>query len=385
MAKKPTVYDVAEQAGVSIATVSRALRKPESVRPSTRESINKAISWLGYVPSGSAQSLAARRTGVIGMFLPNNDAVETLDDFTLSDSDTADIRFDTTDTESYRQDPLYFDLVLQGCEFEAWRQGLSLMVNIGLGRGESDISQLVGDMAGKVDGLIIMARSVPDRILEFLNKRVPTVLIADTPSDSETGYDLVRVSNRKGMRRLVEYLVDAHHVSDFAYIAGPDDSPDNHKRYTGFQEGVVSRGLNPESVPIYRGQFSRTRAKKITQDLIARGNLPRALICANDQMALGALSALNQAGIHVPDEVIVTGFDGIEETSSAHPRVTTVKQPMLKLGRAAVATVVKRIENPDDPAYSTELPVSVLLRESSEGPLDDALRDTMPAVISQGA
>ncbi|MDN6424483.1 MAG: helix-turn-helix domain-containing protein, partial [Bifidobacterium crudilactis] len=91
MAKKPTVYDVAEQAGVSIATVSRALRKPQSVRQTTRESIEAAIQLLGYVPSGSARSLAARRTGIIGLVLPNVDELETLGDFELMNHATAEI------------------------------------------------------------------------------------------------------------------------------------------------------------------------------------------------------------------------------------------------------------------------------------------------------
>ncbi|GAA6122289.1 LacI family DNA-binding transcriptional regulator [Bifidobacterium psychraerophilum] len=370
MAKKPTVYDVAEQAGVSIATVSRALRKPESVRQATRESIETAVQQLGYVPSGSARSLAARKTGIIGLFLPNVDELETLSDFELTDHDTAEIHVDRPVTGRIHRDSLYFDHVLRGCELEAWSQGLSLMVSIGQGRGESDVNQMVHDMIGKVDGVIILARSVPDRLIESLVKRIPLVMVADAPIGGEKSMDLVRVSNRKGMCTLVEHLVDAHQIRSFIYMAGPDDSPDNHKRYVGFQEGLAARGISPESIPIYRGKFSRPTAKKITQDLIERGDLPQALVCANDQMALGALDALTQAGLRVPDDVIVTGFDGIEESDTSHPRLTTVRQPMVNLGRAAVSTVVKRIEHPDDPPYSTEMPVSVLLRESCEGVLE---------------
>nr|WP_274964010.1 LacI family DNA-binding transcriptional regulator [Bifidobacterium crudilactis] len=370
VAKKPTVYDVAEQAGVSIATVSRALRKPQSVRQTTRESIEAAIQLLGYVPSGSARSLAARRTGIIGLVLPNVDELETLGDFELMNHDTAEISVDRQVVGKSHRDSLYFDHVLRGCELESWSQGLSLMVSIGLGRGESDVNQLVHDMIGKVDGLIILARSVPDRLVESLYSRIPLVMVADAPIGGENKMDLVRVSNRKGMKTLVEHLVDAHQVSRFIYMAGPDDSPDNHKRYVGFQEGLAAKGISPESIPIYRGKFSRPTAKNITNDLIARGDLPQALVCANDQMALGALDALTQAGLHVPEDVIVTGFDGIEESDTSHPRLTTVRQPMVNLGRAAVSTVVKRIEHPDDPPYSTEMPVHVLLRESCEGPLD---------------
>lgn len=365
--KKPTVYDVAREAGVSIASVSRSLRKPDSVRPATRELIDQAIERLGYVPSGSAQSLAARRTGVIGLFMSNLDELDDLSDFTLSSVDEANVEFDPPRRDNHHNDSLYFDQVLRGCELETWRRGLSLMVNLGLNRNEKGLTQLASDMAGKVDGLIVMARSVPDSTLEFLRRRVPVVMVADAPSDNESGYDLVRVSNRKGMRTLVQHLIDRHHIDDFAYIAGPDDSPDNHKRYVGFCEGLRSRNMNPETVPIYRAEFSWTIARTITQDMISRHKIPRALVCANDQMALGVCRALMDNDIRIPQDVIVTGFDGIKESETNEPRITTVRQPMRNLGRAAVSTMVQRLENPDAEPFSTELPVTLLLRESSEG------------------
>ncbi|MCI1219672.1 MAG: LacI family transcriptional regulator [Bifidobacterium sp.] len=369
MEKKPTVYDVAHEAGVSIATVSRALRTPHSVRPNTRKAIELAIKRLGYVPSGSAQSLAARRTNSIGLFLPNIDELDSLSDFQLTTIDQAEVVVDPPRTPSMRPDSFYFDSLLRGCELEAWRQGLSLMVNIGLGRTDTDVSRLVNDMSGKVDGLIVMARSVPERVLEPLRRHLPLVMVANAPSDHEEEFDLVRVSNRKGMSALVRHLVKAHHVSQIAYMAGPDDSPDNHKRYEGFCEGLRDCGLNPEAAPIYRGQFSQVIACTITKSLIAQDSLPEALVCANDQMALGAMTALSRAGVPVPGRVIITGFDGISETEATEPRLTTVRQPIVDLGRAAVSTLVKRMSAPGDPPISTELPVTVLLRESCEGPL----------------
>jgi LacI family transcriptional regulator len=365
--KKPTVYDVAQEAGVSIATVSRALRTPESVRPSTRQSIAAAIDQLGYVPSGSARSLAARHTNIIGLFLPDIDELDQLSNFELSNSDDAKIVIDPPHLPQIGRDSLYFDQVLRGCELEAWRQGLSLMVNIGLGRTDDDVAHLVNTMSGKVDGLIVLARSVPERILEPLHRRLPLVMIANAPSEHEEEFDLVRVSNRKGMAALVKHLANDHHITKFAYLAGPDDSPDNHKRYEGFCEGMQSCGFNPSAAPIYRGQFSQMIAFNITQSLITQHALPQALVCANDQMAIGVLNALSSAGISVPDTVIVTGFDGIIDTETTHPRLTTIRQPMIDLGRAAVSTLVKRMNEPDSPTISTELPVTVLLRESCEG------------------
>lgn len=117
------------------------------------------------------------------------------------------------------------------------------------------------------------------------------------------------------------------------------------------------------------GEFSRERARAVAADLIAGGRLPRALVCANDQMALGVLDALGAAGLRVPDDVIVTGFDGIDDGTRSTPRLTTIRQPMLELGRAAVRAMVARLNAPDLAPVNTELPVTVLLRESCEGPL----------------
>ena len=354
---------------MSIATVSRVLRTPETVRPATRDAVQDAIRILGYVPSGSAQGLATQKTGVIGMFLPGFDAVEQLHDFTLSTKDEAVLRRDPPAENSTlpKPDRLYFDEVLRGSEIEAWHQGRSLLINIGLGHSEEDITALVSDMAGKVDGMVVLARSIPDATLAFLRRRIPVVMVANAPQDGLPNADLVRVSNRKGMKTLVNHLIDAHHVDSFAYIAGPDDSPDNHKRYEGFQEALSSHGINSATAPIYRGQFRSHLAHDITADLIKRHRLPRALVCANDQMALGAIRALNEANIAIPDDVIVTGFDDIKETTSVAPRLTTVRQPMLDLGRAAVSVLAQRLANPTAPPIAIELPVTVLLRESCEG------------------
>ena len=243
------------------------------------------------------------------------------------------------------------------------------MVSIGLKGKDGDIPQLINSMSEKVDGLIVLARSVPESVLAFLRKRLPVVMIANAPVSQESGFDLVRVSNRKGMYTLVRHLYEKHQVRRMAYMTGMDDSPDNGKRYEGFCEGLRSEGLEPSAAPIYRGQFSQSVAYQIAASLARQGTLPQALVCANDQMALGVLRALSDAGISVPDQVIVTGFDGIKEASASQPRLTTVRQPMVDLGRAAVSTLVKRLNSPDDPPISTELPVKVQLRESCEGTL----------------
>lgn len=363
MAKASTVYDVAAHAGVSIATVSRVLRRPADVRASTREKVLASVWELGYVPSANARGLAARRTGVLGLYFPNLDAMEELGDAEFRGSGLVEVVRDMPDSGLVRPPNLYFDEVLRGSELEAWRQGFALMVGVGRGAFPAD---MVNDIAGRVDGMAVLAQSVPDAVLEHVSRRIPIVLIAGPRRGDD--YDHVSVSNAEGMGALTTHLLDVLGVTDFAYLAGPEDSPDGAERFAGFRQALETRGLDPDASPVLRGGFSRQRGREVTTELVNTGMLPRALVCANDQMALGALDVLRAHGVGVPSDVIVTGFDGIEAGRTASPRLTTVRQPMVDLGRAAMQAMLSRLEDPKQPPISLRLPVKVLLRESSEGP-----------------
>lgn len=361
MAKASTVYDVAAHAGVSIATVSRVLRRPEDVRASTRERVLDSVQELGYVPSAAARGLAARRTGVLGLYFPNLDAMEELDDAHFTQSTSVDVVVDIPDRGEVRTPNLYFDEVLRGSELEAWRQGFALMVGVGRGANPAD---MVNDIAGRVDGMAVLAQSVPTDLLEHVSRRIPVVLIAGPRRGDD--YDHVSVSNTEGMRALALHLINKG-VRDFLYLAGPPDSPDDAERHAGFVQALTERGLDPVDSPVLRGGFSRLGGREAAERLVTSGMLPRAVVCANDQMALGVLDVFDTCGISVPRDVIVTGFDGIEAGRLSSPRLTTVRQPMVDLGRAAMRAMLSRLAQPEQPPISLRLPVKVLLRESSEG------------------
>ena len=357
-----TVYDVAAHAGVSIATVSRVLRRPEDVRASTREHVLAAVRELRYVPSASARSLAARRTGVLGLYFPGFDAMEELDDAEFTQPEPVDVIVDMPDSGQVRPPNLYFDEVLRGSELEAWRRGFALLV--GVGRG-SNPAEMVNDIAGRVDGMAVLARSVPDELLEHISRRIPVVLVAG-PRRGDN-FDHVSVSNVEGMRALTEHLIDRHGVRAPVFIGGPADSPDDAERYDGFVQALAARDIDAAALPLLRGDFSRLQARSVAEDLMNAGGMPRAVVCSNDQMALGVLDVFRLRGIRVPEDVIVTGFDGIEAGRQSTPRLTTVHQPMVDLGRAAIRAMLSRLEDREQPPISLRLPVQVLLRESSEG------------------
>ena len=395
MRKTATVYDVAAHAGVSIATVSRVFRRPADVRASTRENVLASVRALGYVPNASARGLAARRTGVLGLYFPDFDAVEDADDDPIADVGDADddpitdvggadddpiadatgarehatsgrraavqVVVDMPDSGEVRRPNLYFDEVLRGSELQAWRDGFTLMV--GVGRG-ANAAEIVADIAGRVDGLALLAGSVPDDVLEHVSRRIPIVLIAGARRDDD--YDHVTVANAEGMHALTRHVIDNLGVRDAVYVSGPQNTPDDRERYEGYRAALAESGIRAESLPVYQGDFSRARGREIAAEILAAGHPPRALICSNDQMALGIMEVIQARGIRVPEDTIVTGFDGIEDGRMSTPRLTTVQQPMVKLGRAAMRVMRSRLDEPSQPPIAVRLPVKLLLRESSE-------------------
>jgi len=322
---------------------------------------------LGYVPSGAARGLAARRTGVLGLYFPGFDAMDEIDDAVFTGVDDAahatgaELVDDIGRAAEVRPLNLYFDEVLRGAELEAWRRGFVLMV--GIGRGDN-AEQTVRDMAGRVDGLVMLAQSVPDDVLARLSRRVPVVVVAG-PRRHDS-YDHVSVANTEGMRALTEHVAAGLEPDELLYLSGPADSPDDAERWEGFCQALEARGVDASTVPILRGDFTREAGRAAAAELVAGERMPRAIVCANDQTALGLMEALQARGIRVPEDVLVTGFDGIEAGALATPRLTTIRQPMDDLGRAAIQVMARRLDDRDQPPLSIRLPVKVLLRESSE-------------------
>lgn len=348
MSKAPTVYDVAEHAGVSIATVSRVLRSPEAVKEATRERVAEAVKFLGYVPSTSARGLAARRTNVIGLFLPGRDDAELGEPSPVRGSSEVAIVADSGDEPE--NESLYYDEVLRGAELEASRRGFALMIASGTG---ADLETLITDLAGRVDGLGVLAGTVPSEVLAQVARRIPIVVVGGAGEDN--ALDHVHANNGPGMRALVHYLVETKGVTDILYLGGPEGARDDAERLGGLREAAGD-------VPVIRADFTRVGGREAVAKL---ASFPRAIVCANDQMALGALDVLASRGIRVPEEVLVTGFDGIAAGRHSDPSLTTVHQPMPEIGRAAVHALVARLEDPELPRQMLTLPVRVVLRGST--------------------
>ena len=337
---KPSVYEVARFAGVSTATVSRVLAGHERVLPGTRDKVLTAVTELGYVPSGAARDLAARRTGVLGLCFPDLDA---------EDGDAA----------------YWYDEVIRGMERAARRSGYAVLIAASHHR---DDSGLVLSIAGRCDGLVVLARTAPLAMIEHVATRIPVVLLATEEGQgrADRAIDFLAVANETGAYQVTAHLAGVHGYTDLCFIAGPPDSPDSGRRLDGFRRATA--GLLSQ-VRVYYGDFTTAGGRQVAERIIHAGKVPRALVCANDQTAIGVMAALQQAGLSVPGDVAVTGFDGIRLGRHLRPSLTTVVQPMAALGDTAVTMLTDRIGGAAAPQQplphrTVELPVRLELRGS---------------------
>lgn len=358
-----TVYDVAEKAGVSTATVSFAFRHPGKVKDDTRARILRIAEELGYVPSGNARSLARGRTGTLGMYAfdmllekPQGSGLEEDRPDVSSMQTGMSGGVDEPDVLTY---PLYVDEVLRGFELECWKSGKGMLMGAALAR---DDHKSVTDIAGRVDGLALMPSGYNDRLpLAMLAKTVPLVMVGVSDESLPAAY--LQCDNTSGMRQIVDHLVDVHHVDRMAFIGG-FDSDDVAARYVAFRKYLEERGLDSSDALLDDSSATSDEYMVGLCEAIGAGRLPQALVCGTDQTAFGVIRLLEEAGVRVPDDVIVTGFDGILAGRLMEPRLTTVRQPMEDMGREAARMLLSRNGKPWEKAERRVLPVRLIVRGS---------------------
>ena len=290
-----TIRDVAREAGVSIATVSRAMRDSTSVRPDTRDRVMAAARDLEYTPSQLGRQLAERRYAANGIVFPD-----------LSG-------------------PYYAEVVM-GYEDVAAELRRSVLILSTHGRADADAA--VRDMAGRCDGLVVLQRTVSDTVVEQLAARGTKVVLVARPPVG----DLVTVNseNAGSARALGEHLV-AGGARRIAFVGDPAASPDVAQRWQGIRDGATASGADLRLVQC--AELSEEAGAVEAVAMLAAGDLPDAIACANDELALGLLGELRAAGVDVPGQVQVTGWDDV--MASRYADLTTVRQPMRELGATA--------------------------------------------------
>lgn len=308
---------VASLAGVSPSTVSRILNGTAKVSDTKVQAVNAAIAKLQFRPDPAARSLAGGKTmsvGVLTQFI----------------------------------DSPYYGEALRGIE-DVLREHHYLPLFTSGHWNESEESERLALLRErKVDGIIVLSGRVSDKALYKISESIPLVVIGrDIQGPQLISVD---IDNYEGSRLAVRYLIGLGH-RNIAYISGPLDHADSHQRLNGYKDELKHKQIKPDQNLIIEGDFQESGGYKAANQLLQSGRIFSAIVAANDQMAYGAQLALFNAGLRVPDDISLVGFDDLPHSAFTVPPLTTVKQSVYEIGAFAADAIVKLLKNiPVEPA-----------------------------------
>ena len=326
-----TIKDVAREAKVSVASVSRALNGTGGVTAATEQRIREVAARLRYVPHGAARSLITRRTHTVGALMP-------------------DLHGE------------FFSELIRGIDLEARSHGLHLLVSSSHD-GADDAAAALRAMQGRVDGIVIL--SSPGVDADFLKANLPdglpSVLLN---SDVKSGAAAVlNIDNFAGTYAMVRHLVGLGHTG-IAFVSGPKDNFDARQREAGFRAAMAK--LAPDApLRIVSGNFSESSGYLAGRELLAAKTRPQAVFAANDMMAVGCLQAFKEAGLDVPGDIALAGFDDIPIARYVTPPLSTVRVRIAELGKNAMDLLADLMDRPGSSAASVHtLGCDIVVRES---------------------
>lgn len=327
-----TIKDVAREAKVSVASVSRALNGHGGVTAETLERIREVAARLHYIPHGAARSLITRRTHTIGALLP----------------------------DLYGE---FFSELIRGIDLAARAHGLQLLVSSSHD-GSAEAAAALRAMQGRVDGLLVMS---PHADAAFLRQNLPvglpTVLMNTVLERND--YPALSVDNAGGARLVVAHLIDAGYRR-IAFIQGPAGNHDVAERERAYRETLAER--LPDAQPIVLpGEFDESTGYRAGQRIAAMTPRPDAVFAANDMMAIGCMAAIREAGLRIPEDIAVAGFDDVPMARYVSPALTTAGVRIAELGKAALGQLTAQIDGSAAPApcAHVRIPAELMVRAST--------------------
>lgn len=326
-----TIEEVAAASGVSRSTVSRVVNGSTAVSPSALEAVRRAIADLKYVPNRAARSLASRHTHAVALVVPE-------------------------DTTRFFGDP-FFASIVSGINARLSRSDYVLNLFIASDDPGDKTTSYV--RSGSIDGAIIVSHHTSDTFIDRIASSVPVVYGGRPVREREHDY-YVDVDNVAGGRYATAHLIERGHRR-IAMITGPVTMPAGIDRLQGYREALAAAGL-AEGV-VEDGGFTTDGAADAMRRILARGEAPDAIFVASDLMARGALAVLAAAGLRVPEDVAIVGFDDSPVATSVTPHLTTIRQPSLEQG-AQMAEVLLELLAGRDPQRVTILDTELIVRDS---------------------
>ncbi len=332
--EKLTLDEIAEKAGVSRTTASRVINNRPHVRPELRQRVMRVVEATGYRLNPVARSLAMQRSEIMGLVIPRS-------------------------THAFFEDP-YFPILIQSiaktCNYYDYTLALFLF------ESEADEEQLYPRISrrGLLDGIILQVGEIKDSLTSRLMQENFPVLVIGRPKDvPDVSY--LDVDNVAGARKAVAHLFATGHQR-IATITGALTTTAGIDRLAGYHQVLQERDCPSDPALIVEGNFTREGGYQVMQQLLP--HQPDAVFIASDTMALGALDAISEAGLHVPEDIAIVGFDDLVPAFQATPPLTTIKQPISQFGRKAVELLLDIIARGPYPPRHILMDTELVVRES---------------------
>jgi DNA-binding LacI/PurR family transcriptional regulator len=327
-----TIRDVARQAGVSVATVSRYINRNAPVSAEVSERLDRVMSDLRYVPHAAARHLASRKTRVVGLLLNNlhND---------------------------------FFVPLLNGVEAVVRQKEYNLIIATYHGNSRNTMPPPIGPH--NTDGMLVFSDGLVDEDLEkFHASGFPMVLVHRTSPNSLT-IPSVTVENIEITRKLVEHLIQVHGKRRILFMRGPVHQEDSYRREVGYKAALAANGIPYDENLVLNGDFERDIAYQVLNDFLGNGKRVAfdAVFSGDDDAAIGVLKALHKHEYRIPEDVAVVGFDDLGFAPFLHPPLTTVRAPTESVGRIATERLFAVLENQSS-NETVVLPTEIIYRRS---------------------
>ena len=332
---KVTIVEVAAQAGVSFGTVSRVINNDVHVKKETRERVLETMQRLGFVANRQARSLAGGKSNSIGVLVP--------------DLGTG-----------------YIGEIIRGIDAELSLTGLDLILYTTHRTASKEANYVTNFATGMVDGLLlVLPRSPADFIGNLTQRKFPFILIDHQGAGRDC--PAVGATNWQGGYNATEYLISLGHRR-IGFITGSMDLGCAVDRLAGYRSALRTDHISEAPELVYEGNFFQPDGYAGASALLDLPEPPTAIFASNDVMAMGVMDAVRNRGLRIPEDVSIIGFDDIPQASLVHPALTTVSQPLEKMGSVATQMLLDLLNHPEKEADRIELPTQLIVRESCTSP-----------------
>ncbi|TSB48087.1 catabolite control protein A [Alkalicoccobacillus porphyridii] len=329
-----TIYDVAREAGVSMATVSRVVNGNPNVKPTTRKKVLEAIERLGYRPNAVARGLASKRTTTVGVIIPDISSI-------------------------------FFSELARGIEDIATMYKYNIILCNSDQNKEKEIHLINTLLEKQVDGIVYMGGEITEEhAIQFKRSPVPIVLAATL--DQEQTFPSVNIDYKQAAEDAISMLIEKGHTRIGMLSGSLDDPINGYQKFAGYRSALDKHQITFDEDLIVLGDYTYDSGIEAMESFVGMKEMPTAIFASSDEMALGVIHGAQDKGYHVPDDFDVIGFDNTRLSVMVRPTLTTVVQPMYDIGAVSMRLLTKFMNKEEVADHTVQLPHRIEFRQSTK-------------------